>query len=356
MRGRVLKRIVPMFWIVSAISAFLLVAYYRIVLVPARENPLEVGWLKDVHWTPGTLKVGIYDFLINPSDTCKLGSRDMTLLLLVKSAPSNKPRRDVIRETYVSGIRELNLPARVLFVLGNVEDSMERESIRTEADLHGDILQADFKDHYYNLTIKLITGFKWVANFCRNTEFVMSIDDDVMLDIVTLVQDLEGLPSWNRTNLCLGEPNVGKPIRNEDSKWYCPKELYPEDTYPLSPFGAGYVLSQDSVQKLYAASKEVLPKVPFDDVYCGMLLDATGIAIADRVKLYAKLHPERKPKDYLKSQLSVYQMKKARDNWEDFKSVPEREIHITKRAKLFIFPFLLVLLLCMFFICTIVHC
>ncbi|XP_063960437.1 lactosylceramide 1,3-N-acetyl-beta-D-glucosaminyltransferase A-like [Lytechinus pictus] len=207
-------------------------------------------------------------------DTCKVGDSNTTLLVLIKSAPSHRARRDVIRETYMSDIKTMNISARVLFVLGTTTVAQDQESIKDETGLYGDILQADFKDHYYNLTIKLIMGFKWVTNFCRNTEFMMSIDDDVMLDIVTLVQDLDGLPSRNRTNFCLGEPNVGKPIRNTSSKWYCPKAIYPEETYPVSPYGAGYVLSQDVVQKLYNASKKLLPVVPFDDVYCVILWDS----------------------------------------------------------------------------------
>nr|XP_054761744.1 beta-1,3-galactosyltransferase 1-like [Lytechinus pictus] len=294
------------------VSIFLAVTCVCMVItVTLVENPTKVGWLKTVRWTPGTLQVAIYDFLINPLDTCQLETKSNTLLILVKSATTHTSLRNVIRETYINSIQEYNLSARVLFVLGNTKDKHDKESIREEAELYGDILQVDFADHYYNLTIKLVMSLKWAVNFCSDTEFVMSIDDDVMLDVVTLVHDLESLPMEQQSGFFLGKPNTYPPVRNAYSKWYIPRELYPEDTYPVSPFGHGYVMSQDVVQKLYEASTECLPRVPFDDVYCGMLLQRRNIEIVNRLNFYKELHPKRRTKDYMKLQLSENEMKRT---------------------------------------------
>nr|XP_054761256.1 beta-1,3-galactosyltransferase 5-like [Lytechinus pictus] len=293
------------------LSIFLLVSSAWMFLKVVDQNPYGFGWLRTVHWTPGTLQVDSYGFPINPMDTCKEGITTIKLLVLVKSAPSHKSLRDAIRETYASGIKEYNVSARVLFVLGNTEDEQNRKAIGKEAELYGDILQVDFTDHYYNLTIKLVMSFEWVVNFCRDTEFVMSIDDDVMLDVVTLVQDLEALPMERQSDFFLGMPNTYPPNRKVFSKWYIPRELYPEDTYPVSPFGHGYVMSQDVVQKLYEASKEYPPIVPFDDVYCGMLLQRKHIDIVNRLNFYKELHPKRRSKDYMMLELSEGAMKRT---------------------------------------------
>ncbi|XP_063951869.1 beta-1,3-galactosyltransferase 1-like [Lytechinus pictus] len=288
----------------------------------ARSNvkPPARGWMEKYNWTP--IAHGVYDFLINPVEKCKVGNGNFTLLILIKSAASHASHRAIIRETYVRCIEMNNISARMFFILGTTTNDTYREGIRREADLHGDILQADFADNYYNLTIKLIMAFKWAATFCNNNEFLMSADDDVVMDISTLVQDLRALPLEYRSNLCLGDPIIAsKPIRNVRSKYYVPKEMYPEDTYPTYPSGPGYVLSQDVVRGLYDASKGLLPRTPTDDVYSGFLLKARGIHMVDMITLFPLLHPERRgfinDKDYLyfMAQLSLKEMKST---WNDY--------------------------------------
>lgn len=118
------------------------------------------GWRKNVNWEPGT-KLDIYRFLINPKNTCNNGSdiRPIKLLVLIKSAPGNTARRDAARRTHMSGSAKYNMSARLLFIIGDCEAN-QTAIIQEEAKMYGDTLQIDFKDGYYNLTIKLIMGFK----------------------------------------------------------------------------------------------------------------------------------------------------------------------------------------------------
>ena len=51
-------------------------------------NATAVEWQKNVHWEPGA-ELDIYDFLINPVDKCNAGKENITLLVLIKSAPGN---------------------------------------------------------------------------------------------------------------------------------------------------------------------------------------------------------------------------------------------------------------------------
>nr|XP_054762257.1 beta-1,3-galactosyltransferase 5-like [Lytechinus pictus] len=287
---------------------------------PKRElNVPALGWLKRVKWIPGA-RADEYDFMKNPIEKCKLGhnnrdnNRRVTLLVLVKSATYHFALRDKIRNTYVIGITKYNMSVKVVFSLGYPKKEQEQVQINEEARLHGDILQADYVEHYYNLTKKFVMGLKWAAKFC-DCEFVMSTDDDIMVDIVTLAKDLQGLPLEERTNFVAGKQN-GNPVdRNEYSKWYCPKELYPEDWYPPFPLGHGIILSHKVTQKLYEASRELPPEIPFDDVYCGILLKALGIEIRDREGWFKNLHPQKRPVDYVKLQLQAETMNTA---WEEF--------------------------------------
>nr|XP_054748072.1 lactosylceramide 1,3-N-acetyl-beta-D-glucosaminyltransferase-like [Lytechinus pictus] len=282
---------------------------------PSTTRPM-LGWMTNVKWKPGT-KLDIYDFLINPVDTCKAETVNITLLVLIKSAPGNGQRRDAARRTYIRGASDMNVSARMVFVVGHSESEDERENLQKEAQVYGDILGVSFLDHYYNLTIKLIMGFRWAARFCSNSDFILTMDDDVMVDIVTLVNDLDALPKMNRSKFALGRRAESySPHRNSKSKWYITEELYPNEFYPPFPFGNGYILSHDVVEKLCLMSKELPARIPFDDVYCGILLDKLGITILNRKDWFRNRHPQKPYRDYFKIELTGKQMDSA---WMMFK-------------------------------------
>ena len=63
-----------------------------------------------------------------------------------------------------------------------------------ESRTHGDILQEDFVDSYMNLTLKSVMGLKWVSNHCMKAEFVMKTDDDIYVNINSLLNHLHEGP------------------------------------------------------------------------------------------------------------------------------------------------------------------
>eukprot|EP00057_Strongylocentrotus_purpuratus_P027210 XP_011681684.1 PREDICTED: lactosylceramide 1,3-N-acetyl-beta-D-glucosaminyltransferase-like [Strongylocentrotus purpuratus] len=290
------------------------VRYNVTTQTPPEQKPTPIplrGWQQNVQWEPGA-ELDIYDFLINPVDKCNAGKDNITLLVLIKSAPGNTRRRDAARRTYISGAGKLNVSTRLLFIVGDTKARNERKNIQIEALRHRDILNVGFHDGYYNLTIKLVMGFKWALQFCNNSEFLMSIDDDVMVDIVTLVNDLDALPSKDHFQFVLGSKVEGsKPFRDVESKRYIPKNFYPAKTYPPYSFGHGYVMSRHVVEELYLISREIPATMPFDDVYCGILLDKLSIRIVDRSTWFKDHHPQKKEQDYLKIEVSAQEMEKA---------------------------------------------
>ncbi|XP_063965758.1 beta-1,3-galactosyltransferase 5-like [Lytechinus pictus] len=285
---------------------------------PTTSVPL-LGWRKTVSWKPGS-KLDIYDYLINPVDKCKAGKDNITLLVLIKSAPGNGHLRDAARQTHIRGAAEEKLSARMVFIIGESEAQGVTENIHKESETHGDILRVGFHDNYYNLTIKLIMGFKWVLEFCSNTEFLLTTDDDVIVDVPTLVKDLDALPPKDRSRFVLGKRADGyKPWRNYTGvwdKWYVPKEFYSNETYPTFPLGHGYVLSHDVVEKLVQVSRETPTRIPFDDVYCGILLDKLAIGILHRPQWFRRHHPKSRERDYLRIEVPAKEMKNA---WNSFR-------------------------------------
>eukprot|EP00057_Strongylocentrotus_purpuratus_P008199 XP_011662673.1 PREDICTED: beta-1,3-galactosyltransferase 1-like [Strongylocentrotus purpuratus] len=257
------------------------------------EKEKLLGWRRNVQWE-SKLDQHEYRYLINQENGCKK-SESITLLICVISKMSGAKQRNVIRETYGAAVVKYNVSAKIFFLTGISGDynSTLQAQLQSEADIHGDILQEDFIDSYYNLTTKLIMAAKWASTFCKNSNYVMSIDDDVTLDIVNLVSDLEANVVLSK--FVLAEPTFGwKPIRNPGNKWYTPYELYPKKTWPPFPRGYAYILSIDVANDIYRASQKLAAPIPWEDVYCGMLLQAVGVKMTDIMSWFQTRHGHEK--------------------------------------------------------------
>lgn len=62
-------------------------------------------------------------------------------------------------------------------------DASELDSFQKEIDLFGDIVVADMKDSYKNLTLKVLYMLEWTSTHCSNARFFMKTDDDVFLNV-----------------------------------------------------------------------------------------------------------------------------------------------------------------------------
>ena len=60
-------------------------------------------------------------------------------------------------------------------------------------------------------------------------------------------------------------------FRDPRSKWFLPRDVFPEDYYPRYAMGLGYVMSMDLPPRLLEAARHV-PAVYIEDVYLGLLM------------------------------------------------------------------------------------
>lgn len=100
------------------------------------------------------------------------------LLFVVKSAHRNAERRLAIRKTWGSESRFLDLTIRTVFLVGvaapdSEEISTETARLEKEHAIYNDLVQADFIDTYFNLTLKTMSGLKWVVTYCPNARYVV---------------------------------------------------------------------------------------------------------------------------------------------------------------------------------------
>ncbi|XP_053405263.1 beta-1,3-galactosyltransferase 5-like [Mercenaria mercenaria] len=202
------------------------------------------------------------------------------LMIYIHSKPDNAERRRMIRNTW--GSRDIleKHHARLIFVTGEVADENLQIFLDFENELHKDIIQVNFIDSYRNLTYKAISGLKWVTENCQNATFVLKTDDDIIVDINTVVTLMmsDNDNRWQKTNLLAC--HIWKHMdvdRNKSSKWYTSYDEYPDDFYLSYCSGSAFIMSYDVVKKFYLKSHET-PFFWVDDYYVtGMLALATNV-------------------------------------------------------------------------------
>ncbi|CAN2391149.1 galactosyltransferase activity [Pristimantis euphronides] len=218
------------------------------------------------------------DFMKLPESDCR--DRPPFLVLLVSTTHEQREARAAIRKTW--GKQRVIQGKRVdtYFLLGLMGKRNVKEiNLAQENLIYKDIIQGNFIDSYYNLTIKTIMGMVWITHHCPQASYVMKTDSDMFINTFYLVELLlrknqtsnffTGVLMWNH-----------RPFRNIFSKWYVSKREYVGETYPPFCSGTGYVLSTDVAQKIYNISMSI-PFFKLEDVYVGMCLDRLKIPLQE---------------------------------------------------------------------------
>ncbi|XP_052416404.1 beta-1,3-galactosyltransferase 2-like [Carassius gibelio] len=220
-----------------------------------------------------------YNLVLNEPEKCQ--KENPFVVLMVPVAPSNTAARDAIRSTWGSERLVGDKTVSVLFLLG-LPTSEERETLQQnllqESEKYHDLIQSDFWDTYYNLTIKTMVMLEWLTVYCPNALYAMKVDSDVFLNVKTLVNMLLSAPKQNyMTGLVARNAVV---LRNPDSKWYLPNTVYEPPFYPPYALGLAYVFTRDLPEKLVKAAQLVKP-VYIEDVFLGLCMTHLGIDLTN---------------------------------------------------------------------------
>lgn len=265
--------------------------------------------MKDLNGMPDQIRAFIqsmhcrkYPLLINQPGMCQGNdSFDLDspmLLMAIKSQVGNFENRQAIRETWgrsglVKGesIRRGHL-VRTVFLLGRQDSSTGphpdlKNLLELENQKYGDILQWDFKDSFFNLTLKDLLFWNWLQRYCPSATFIFKGDDDVFVRTDALLDYLH--KQWeahilmkdytNETDLDLFVGDVinnAMPNREPSTKYYIPESFY-KGVYPPYAGGGGVVYSGSLALRLKKVSEQVR-LFPIDDVYLGMCLHRLGLS------------------------------------------------------------------------------
>ncbi|XP_016897046.1 N-acetyllactosaminide beta-1,3-N-acetylglucosaminyltransferase 3-like isoform X2 [Cynoglossus semilaevis] len=190
-------------------------------------------------------------------------SSDVFLLLVIKSSPGNYERREVLRKTWAKERPYKGVWIRRIFISGTSESGSEKvrqnRLLELENQEYNDILQWNFEDTFFNLTLKQILFLEWLEIYCPNVSFLLNGDDDVFANTDNMVEYLQSLrDNGGRKSLFVGHliQNVG-PIRIPGNKYFIPKQVYESESYPPYCGGGGFLLSGYTASVIYNMSQSM---------------------------------------------------------------------------------------------------
>lgn len=226
-----------------------------------------------------------FPMILDLPDKCREadGPADIFLLLVIKSSPKNYDRREVLRKTWAKERLHKGVWIRTVFISGTAGTSFEKQRmnklLQLEHQEHNDILQWDFKESFFNLTLKQMLFLEWMERNCPHARFLLNGDDDVFANTDNMVEYLQGLSNNNGgKHLFTGHLiNYASPVRWRRSKYFIPVQVHESNSYPPYCGGGGYLLSGYTALVIYKVSKSI-PIFAIDDVYMGMCLAEAKLA------------------------------------------------------------------------------
>ncbi|XP_006638805.1 N-acetyllactosaminide beta-1,3-N-acetylglucosaminyltransferase 2 [Lepisosteus oculatus] len=223
------------------------------------------------------MKCRTYPMVVNQPHKCK---DKPFLLLAVKSLAPHFDRRQAIRESWGKTGQLENFTVATVFLLGNAtaEDHFPdlSEMLQYESRMHGDLLIWDYRDSFFNLTIKEVLFLEWVSQYCSEVKFVFKGDDDVFVNTYRILEYLKNMHEQKAKDLFIGDVimNAG-PHRDKKLKYFIPESMF-VGPYPPYAGGGGFLYSGSLALRLYNISQQV-SLYPIDDVYTGMCLKKLGL-------------------------------------------------------------------------------
>ncbi|XP_048832326.1 N-acetyllactosaminide beta-1,3-N-acetylglucosaminyltransferase 3-like [Brienomyrus brachyistius] len=209
-------------------------------------------------------------------------SANVFLLLVIKSSPLNYDRREVLRKTWAKERLQDGVWIRRVFLSGVFGSGEEQRKLNKllwlEHQENNDILQWDFNDSFFNLTLKQVLFLEWMMRNCPQVHFLLNGDDDIFANTDNMVEYLQNLKDNDgNKHLFTGHliHYVG-PIREPGSKYYVPVQVQESNSYPPYCGGGGFLLSGFTATVIYNMSHSI-DLLPIDDVYMGMCLEKAGL-------------------------------------------------------------------------------
>ncbi|EFA02353.1 beta-1,3-galactosyltransferase 5 [Tribolium castaneum] len=229
-----------------------------------------------------------FKYILTPAPCLK---SETLAVVIVTSHRNNVETRSAMRRTVSSGeLAKLGL--KRAFLVGESSDNiyMNQAALVDESHRFGDIIQGNFIEDYRNLTYKHLMGLRWVSENCPTTQYVIKMDDDIVINIGSTVQLLRNLtlPGDSIAGYVLRDLS---PKREPANKWYVTPEEYRFGKYPSFVSGWFYITRVSVAARLVLLS-HYFKYFWIDDVYVtGILAKNLRLRLID-LKRYFTVFPE----------------------------------------------------------------
>ncbi|KAK3884406.1 hypothetical protein Pcinc_011310 [Petrolisthes cinctipes] len=202
------------------------------------------------------------EFLIAESDFCTRRV-NLTMVAYVHSHISGVEKRQETRATWASRWAEdLGVRLATVFMVGRARTQREKEIVERESRLYGDIVQGNYTDTYYTLSLKALMALDWVQQHCSHVPWILHADDDVLIDTVSLSKFLKARGSPNKLFCHAWRSSLVR----RTGKWCVEKYEFPGKKYPPYCAGGAWVVANKGVPRLLKAATHA-PPLWVDDVY-----------------------------------------------------------------------------------------
>ncbi|XP_038633894.1 N-acetyllactosaminide beta-1,3-N-acetylglucosaminyltransferase 3-like [Scyliorhinus canicula] len=223
-----------------------------------------------------------FDLIQNVPGKCggRNNSHNVFLLLVIKSSPLNYDRREMVRRTWGKERVFQGVQIRTVFITGVAPDQKERKKLNRVLEMenqqHQDILQWNFIDTFFNLTLKQYKLMQWLDDYCPGAQFIFNGDDDVFVHSDNMVEYLQDMNASQHLYVGYLIALVG-PIREKWSKYYVSQLVTQNNSYPPYVAGGGILMSRFTAIAIYRAARAI-EFLPIDDVFFGKCLEVGGLA------------------------------------------------------------------------------
>ncbi|CAL1530265.1 unnamed protein product, partial [Lymnaea stagnalis] len=234
----------------------------------------------------------VNDVLLAPwsvcADTCPyMVAVQLSLAHMAKERNLVRATWASVAKTHVWPHSQVNADFKIIFVIAreisNRTTSEGPPGVKAEADKFGDILFLGMDDSYYNLTLKVLSGFLWVSNYCRGSKFILKVDTDTFVHLALLIDLL--IHNEHRLNYSIvGHVYERANVVMRSDRWAVGQDVYPIAMYPAYTAGCAYIVSMNALNMIVALAPYV-PMLPIEDAH------VTGI-MAHEVKAELYTHRE----------------------------------------------------------------
>lgn len=208
-------------------------------------------------------------------------NEDINVLIAVKSYVGYFDQRLAIRKTW--GNKRTGTIG-VTFFVGQQKNTSDR--INIEALRYTDLVEGFFEDVYENNIFKTLMILKYIFNYCRNTKYVLLVDDDYFVNKHQLLRFAKSLNENSGHNIMFGYVE-GAHECNDKGPCFWHYKLPPNEFefrwLPPHLYGGSIFTTIQVICKLFLAASYV-KLVHIDDFYLSVLAKVLNITLQHNAK------------------------------------------------------------------------